>query len=240
VQVTKNGGHVVWVNLEMGRDRTAERLKTLGLTPDEARDRLTYLESPMMPGERDDTGWRPFWSMVMQRNKPALVVIDAVTEALSVAGLDDYRGIDVARWHAWYATPALREDAAVVYIDHTPHGGARTIGSVHKENQAKVVLVVTCPKPFGRDRLGEIKIKCTKNTHAAAIPDEQRYQIGTSALGGQFVFEPIAGRSSEIGEGMDARESGIVKARADILKRVAGLTEESGLTTGDLKTGWWT
>ena len=234
VQIMKGGGNVVWVDLEMGRVRTAERFKTLGLTPADS-EHLTYFESPMMPGANDADGWRPFWAGMMQNRKPALVVIDAVTEALSVAGLDDYRGIDVARWHSWYASPALLEDAAVVYIDHTPQGGSRTIGSVHKENQAKVVLVVSCPTRFDREHVGVIEVRCTKNTHAAEIADRQRYRIGHDPLTERFVFEAIEGRPAELGEGMDAAESGIAKARTDVLKRVAGLTEEDGLATGDLK-----
>jgi hypothetical protein len=233
VQVIKAGGSVVWVDLEMGRVRSAERFKILGLTPDEARERLTYFESPMMPGEKDENSWRAFWALVMQTRTPALVVIDAVTEALSIAGLDDWRGIDVARWHAWYANPALLEGAAVVYIDHTPHEKKRAIGSQHKESQAKVVLVVSCPRPFDRTHVGEIKIECTKNTHAAEIPDVQRYRIGQEPLGGRFVFEAVASRTDD-GAG-DAREDGIAKAKNAIVARMTGRTETDGLTTGELK-----
>lgn len=34
-------------------------------------------------------------------------------------------------------------------------------------------------------------MKCTKNTHGAAIPDKQRYRIGMDILQGRFVFDPI-------------------------------------------------
>jgi hypothetical protein len=120
------------------------------------------------------------------------------------------------------------------YIDHTPHEKKRAIGSQHKESQAKVVLVVTCPHRFDRERVGEIEIECTKNTHAAAIPNKQRYRIGHDDVDG-FVFEPMVMRSADLTEGPDPHEAGIAKAKLAVVQHVAGLTEENGLSTGDLK-----
>lgn len=232
VQVMKAGHNVVWVDLEMGRVRSAERFKQLGLTSGEAHARLTYMESPRLV---DDADMRAYWAGLMQRHEPALVVVDAVTEALSVAGLDDYRGGEVAKWHTWYATPALLQDAAVVYIDHVPHEKKRAIGAVHKENQAKVVLIVEQTKPFDREHVGEVLVTCTKNSYAAAIPDKQRYRIGQDPLAGRFVFEPVEARAMDHGEGPGERLDAVGKAKNAIVARLHGLTEADGLTVTELR-----
>jgi AAA domain-containing protein len=183
-EVIRSGRNVLWGDLEMGRRGTADRFKAIGLTPQEVREHLTYLEHPRLDG---DPAMRALWQSVIDKHQPALVIIDAQTEAMAVAGLDDYRGIDVATWYGWYVAPVLEMSGTVELLDHVPHTGGRPIGAVHKANQARTMFEITTVQPFDRDHLGLLRMVRTKNSFDAPIPEEQLYELGGDGVGG-FVF----------------------------------------------------
>jgi hypothetical protein len=121
-ELVRRGEPVVWVDEEMGRRDMADRLRWMQLDPEAVSGLFTYLEMPMLNGSRESLA---LWTALLQVKRPSLVAVDAQTEVLASADLNENSGTDVAKWHAWYLAPALRLGAATVVIDHTGHDGAR-------------------------------------------------------------------------------------------------------------------
>jgi hypothetical protein len=188
-RVMLDGGHVVWVDEEMGRNSFTSRLVSLHLDPELVDERFTYVEFPML----DLSGRRlALWRMMLEVHKPALVVVDAQTEVLATADLNENSGTDVAKWHMGYMAPAMALGTTTVVIDHTGHEAqGRARGSGHKGAQSKVELEVTLDKAFDRDTVGGMTVTRTKNTNAADIPARQSFKLGGDGAGG-FVFEEDA------------------------------------------------
>lgn len=102
-----------------------------------------------------------------------LVVVDAMTEALSAAGLNSNSDVDVAHWFNTFAKPIAALGPAVVIIDHTPKAAdnkTQQTGSQHKKSAVDGCSVaVVNRKPFregaegysalivGKDRPGAVR-----------------------------------------------------------------------------------
>jgi len=181
------GGTVVWVDKEMGRKNLADRLVSMGVDIDLVADRFRYLEFPALDGSTES---RALWEALFEYEEPKMVVVDAQTEVLADAGLNENSGTDHARWNGWYIEPARRRGVSTVVLDHTGHDEkGRPVGTRQKGASAKVELQVGIVKPFSRDALGSFKVTPTKNTVAADVPKVQFFEIGFDPERG-FVFEP--------------------------------------------------
>lgn len=180
----KQGKTVIWIDEEMGRADIALRLAALGVT-DEDAEHLVYLEYPALDGSKANIA---LWRALLEAHAPVLVVVDAQTEVLAAADLNENSGTDVAKWYTWYMAPARRLGAATVFIDHTGHDDqGRAVSSRQKGAQSKVELAVVCKQKFDKSNLGMIEVTRTKNTHSAPIPLVQRFKLGGDGEG-RFVF----------------------------------------------------
>jgi len=182
---------VIWVDKEMGRRNIAGRLTTLGATPEQVRGQFVYMEHPSMDCGRDS---KAAWRALLEEREPALVVVDAQTEVLADAGLNENSGTDVEKWSQAYVTPARRIGAATVMIDHTGHSETgRPVASRQKGAAAKVELSVTRDARFSKDTVGRVTVEVTKNTVSAPMPDRRSWRIGGED--GKFVLEPSGPRA---------------------------------------------
>jgi archaellum biogenesis ATPase FlaH len=230
-QLIDRGETVVWVDEEMGRRDFADRLYWMGLTPDDVSEHFVYLEFPVLNGSNES---RALWAALLELKKPSLIVIDAQTEVLATADLNENSGTDVAKWLMWYLAPARRLGAATAVIDHTGHeeqGRAR--GSGHKGAQSKVELSITKPTPFSKDSLGVIKVTEEKNTPSAAIPKTQFFELGAEATADgsyTFVFRP----TSPVEKRANAKE---LERRQKIIAVVEGAKEPPSKTRIHDKVG---
>lgn len=221
----KRGEVVLWVDEEMGRRDLAGRLSALGLAPDAVEDFFVYLEFPSLNGSDAS---RALWTALLDWKRPSLIIVDAQTEVLAAADLNENLGTDVAKWNSWYLAPARTLGAATAFIDHTGHDtSGRPVGSRHKGAQSKVELEVTREKRFNHSQLGVIKVVETKDTLSAPIPKEQRFELGgapTDVGGWEFVFRAFAGSNEDD-----------PKARADreLRERVTATIREHGPLTGN-------
>jgi hypothetical protein len=230
-QLIARGETVVWVDEEMGRREFADRLLWMGLKPDDVSEHFVYLEFPVLDGSHES---RALWAALLEIKKPSLIVVDAQTEVLATADLNENSGTDVAKWLMWYLAPARRLGAATAVIDHTGHeeqGRAR--GSGHKGAQSKVELSVTRPTPFSKDSLGVIQIREEKNTPSAPIPKTQYFELGAEAADDgsyAFVFRP----TSAVEKKANAKE---VERRQKIIAMVAEAKEPPSKTRIHDKVG---
>lgn len=185
VRLIGEGKTVIWVDKEMGRRNIGNRLITLGATPEEVSERFVYLEFPSMDASKES---RLLWTTLLRLREPVMVVVDAQTEVLADAGLNENSGTDIERWSQAYLTPARRQGAATLMIDHTGHGdGDRAVSSRQKGAAAKVELLVTKDEKFDRESVGRITVTLKKNTVSASIPERQCFKIG--GKDGEFILE---------------------------------------------------
>jgi AAA domain len=184
-QLIARGETVIWVDKEMGRELTVERLVALGCAPEDVRRGLVYLEDPALdcsPASAEA------WLQLLEERRPALVIVDAQMEVLADSGLNENMASDVLKWHSRYAAPALRLKAATLMIDHTGHDeGDRARGSSAKGQSSRIELSVSKVAAFDRERVGTLRVAVRKNAMAADIPAQQWFRIG----GTPFELEPI-------------------------------------------------
>lgn len=218
------GDHVVWVDKEMGANYMASRLITLGVEPDVVTERFHYFDHPTFGGGKEPV---KRWEMLLDAAQPQLIVFDARTEFLADGGLNENLGSDVAKWDSWYLNPAARRGIATCMIDHVGFSeSGRQRGSGHKGNSAKVELQVDCTEKFDPDAVGKLKVTLRKNTHAAAIPEKQTFEIGGEVgLDGKsrFVFRSATA----------TKDDDTTKARVEMTKRIIATMRERGATSED-------
>lgn len=120
----------------------------------------------------------------MEARPPALLVVDAFTEVLADADLNENSGTDIEKWSKAYITPLRRVGCTTVILDHVGHTEVgRPVSSRQKSAAAKVMLGFHKKNDFGRETLGLVEIDLTKNTVDAPIPEKQSFDIGGTPEG---------------------------------------------------------
>lgn len=126
------GRHAVYIDFEDSGLAVAGRLVALGVEPAALIERFAYMR-PGVPLQRPD------WTAVCEtlvRRQPAVVVIDGLTEALTVHNYDLNSNRDIAAFMERLPRPIARQGPAVVVIDHVAKAresrGRWPIGAQHK------------------------------------------------------------------------------------------------------------
>jgi hypothetical protein len=137
-ETVRAGEHVLYIDFEDDENTFIMRLRQLGVSDSDIRDRAHYIR-PERPLEQDRGGERPAVKALAEvgdRHRPALVVLDGVTEAYALHELNPNKMDDVARFLALMPRLWDRTGAAVVLIDHVVKSkderGRYAIGSQHK------------------------------------------------------------------------------------------------------------
>jgi len=129
------GNAVVYLDFEDDEGGIVGRLLAMGANPDDIRERFAYIrpdESVAALGNREDLAG------VLDNLAPTLVVLDGVTEAMTMHGLEMKDNTDVARFGAILPRWIADRGPAVVALDHVvkdrENRGRYAIGGVHKLN----------------------------------------------------------------------------------------------------------
>ena len=112
LQEIRDGGRVLFLDEEGGRQVTAEKFQALGALPGEP---LGYAFPGRTWAEAD------VWMLaaVTDERKPTLIAWDSSAAFLARAGLDENAAADVTRFYTRVLTPCARQrEAAVLVIDH--------------------------------------------------------------------------------------------------------------------------
>jgi hypothetical protein len=153
---------VIYVDFESDAPEIVARLLALEVSPDQILSQLIYLR----PHEPLTDLSRAELDGALSR-EPALVVLDGVTEALTIHGLDLGDNADIARWLELLPRPAIRAGAAVLMIDHVVKDrearGRYAIGAQHKLAGIDVAYSLEVVEPFGRGKNGLVKVKVAKD-----------------------------------------------------------------------------
>jgi hypothetical protein len=151
---------VLYVDCEDSAESIVERLLALGTPPEVIVERFDYVrpDDPFTPEALAD---------LLDGRSYALAVIDGVTEAYGLLGLDLYGNADAAKFLAALPRPIAETGAAVVLIDHVVKSkearGRYGIGAGHKLAGITVTYSVEALKLPSRTDDGLVKIKVEKD-----------------------------------------------------------------------------
>lgn len=163
VEAIEAGQHVVYLDFEDQASVIVGNLRKLGATDEAILARFGYLrpDEPLTKAARTD----------LERalsSAPTLAVVDGVTEAMTLLGLDILSNRDVARFMEEIPRPLTRSGAAVILIDHVVKAkdgrGRWAIGAQHKLagiDGAGYSFEIL--RPFGRGLEGIARIHVTKD-----------------------------------------------------------------------------
>ena len=158
-------GHaVMYLDFEDDEGGVVGRLLALGAHPDAIRQRFAYMrpETPIGPSDAGDL------AAIMGDLHPTMGVIDGVTEAMALHGLEMTDNTDVARFGALLPQPLTARGAAVVMLDHVTKSaetrGRYQIGAVHKLNGLNgAAYLLDNRSPFGIGITGRSTVYIAKD-----------------------------------------------------------------------------
>jgi hypothetical protein len=158
------GESCVYLDFEDDEGGIAGRLLTIGADREAIRKRFAYIrpESPVRGvGEHD-------LADALGDLKPSLVIIDGVTEAMSLHGLELKDNTDVARFGQLLPRRMTAAGAATVLLDHVVKDrearGGYAIGGVHKLNGLNgAMYLLENRDPFGIGRTGRSRLLIRKD-----------------------------------------------------------------------------
>jgi len=162
LQLIGDGERCVFIDFEDRADRVVGRLLALGATPTQVRDHFAYIR-PDRP--LDDDGRAQLAPALAGAR---LVIMDGVTEAMTMHGLDLNSNADSATFQGLLPRWVADHGPAVVLIDHVVKDKEKqdrhAVGAQHKlAGIDGVAYMVKMIKPFARGRLGEAAVEIAKD-----------------------------------------------------------------------------
>ncbi|MDQ3541181.1 MAG: AAA family ATPase [Chloroflexota bacterium] len=159
------GHHVVYVDFEDDEGGVVGRLLTLGADPLRIRTYFHYLrpDEPLGGGiNRDDL------DAILGDCKPTYGVIDGITEAMSVHGLNPLDNADAAVFGRMLPRRITAAGAACASLDHVTKDkegrGRYALGAVHKLNALDgAAYILDNRTPFGVGLTGKSTLKIAKD-----------------------------------------------------------------------------
>ncbi len=179
------GEHVAYFDFEDEAPVAVDRLRALGLDDAAIRERFHYIR----PDEPLDAAGRAEIERLLAAKRPALAVLDGLTEALALHGIDLRDNTEVAKWLGDLPGGLRRRGIAVVLIDHVSKDadsrGRYSIGAQHKLGKADVHYSLIVKEPFGRGMEGRVLIRVEKD-RPGHIRRLARYKMVAEMIGGSL------------------------------------------------------
>lgn len=162
VQLISAALEVVFIDFEDRAERVVGRLLSLGATPDQIRDHFRYVRPDRALDALGRHELEPHLEHAM------LVIVDGVTEAMTLHGYETNDNGDAARFYALLPRWIADHGPGVALIDHVSKDkekqGRYALGAQHKlaglDGAAYTVKIVT---PFGRGKKGMAKVEVAKD-----------------------------------------------------------------------------
>ena len=228
LRAVREGGSVLFLDEEGGREIVVEKFQALGAKQGE---RIGYIQ---FPSRSWDAGDIAMLSDILAERRPDIVAWDSSAAFLARAGLDENAAADVTRFYAQVLTPAARlHDAAVLVIDHDtknsePSRYAR--GSGAKLAATDVAYKLAMVRAFSKTDSGTSKLIVTKDrrgwlerAHEVAfltdLRAETKLAVSITAGAAERAEHPgLAPAEQKILEALD----GIGRSKRELIDRVAG------------------
>lgn len=170
VQTIRAGHHVLYLDFEDTADTVVTRLLALGAKPEQVIGLFHYVQphEPIVHRGGRYTPGNADLAETMDRYPVALVIIDGITEAMTMHGLKLEDNADYATFHGALPRRLALTGAAVVQIDHvtksTENRGRWAIGAQHKlAAMDGAVFSFDAKEPFGLGRHGITQVSIEKD-----------------------------------------------------------------------------
>ncbi len=153
---------VLYMDFEDTAASIVGRLLALGVAPDTIVQRFVYV--------RPSDPFKPAALRALLEARPyALAVIDGLSEAYALLGLDPYSNADAAKFLTALPRPIAGRGAAVVEVDHVVKSresrGRYALGAQHKLAGIAAAYSADVIKPPSRASSGLVKVKVEKDRH---------------------------------------------------------------------------
>lgn len=188
-QEVKAGRSVVMIDYEDDGRAIVNRLRyVFGLDRGEIEKHFHYFHPEVAFTEAA-------FSYIAGIENVSMGIIDAVTEGMSIAGLDGRNENDVATWYNDFPKRLAGLGMGVVIIDHTPNDNAsRQIGSQHKKSGVDGVSYTADPiRPFVKGQGGHLRLLIAKDKVGSIRPDSLSQGPGKQYWRGDFRIDKITG-----------------------------------------------
>ena len=159
------GRSVIYLDFEDDADSVTNRMVMLGAVPDWLHDRFAYI-SPSEP--ITSTTGRHDLAEAVGDLSPSLVVLDGVTEALSLHGLSTNDNDELARFGRLITRPLTDAGTAVLALDHLTKSvegrGRYALGGVPKLNAVSgAAFILENVNRFGQGLIGRSRLLIAKD-----------------------------------------------------------------------------
>lgn len=165
IQEIARGNHVVYLDFEDDEGGIVGRMLTLQAQPAHIRECFHYVrpEDPIGTGVNNSDLAELFID-----TRPTLAILDGITEALTMHGLNPNDNADIATFGRMLPRRLAGTGAASVALDHVPkdreNRGRYSIGAVHKLNGLDgAALVLENRTPFGMGITGRSTVRIAKD-----------------------------------------------------------------------------
>ncbi|TYB97132.1 AAA family ATPase [Micromonospora sp. WP24] len=164
----ESGNGVVYLDFEDDEGGVVGRLLAMQVKPQLLRDRFAYIKPDDAIGS---LGNREDLAQVLGDLRPTLAVLDGVTEAMSLHGLEMKDNTDIAAFGKLLPRWLADRGPATVALDHVTKSaegrGRYAIGGVHKLNGLNgAAYVLENRRPFGVGLTGRSSVYITKDRPA--------------------------------------------------------------------------
>lgn len=161
------GNHVFYLDFEDSEEGVIGRLLLIGAVPETIRDRFHYVR----PGTTPTPHLLRAFAARVREHQATLVVVDGVTEAMTLLGLELKENSEIARFGRILLRPLADTGAAVVSLDHVVKSsesrGRYALGGVHKLNGVDgVQYMLEAVHPFGINTEGRSRLRVAKDRPA--------------------------------------------------------------------------
>ena len=163
-EMLKDDKKVIYIDFESDPSDVVGRMKSLGVSRANLLQYFTYIR-PDGPREADD----PYWQAILESGSAELIIIDGVTESLTMWGGETKDNDAITRWMRIFPrTVATASGAAVVLIDHITKN-AETRGRFAIGGQAKLATIdgaaylVEPLEALAPGRVGSLTMRVTKD-----------------------------------------------------------------------------
>jgi hypothetical protein len=159
----ESGEHVLYVDFEDEATTVVSRLLALGVDAAAITERFHYVR----PDEPLTDAGRAEIDELLATYEPTLGVIDGMTDALALHGVDLRDNTEVANWMRGLPMMLRNRGTAVVITDHltkdSESRGRWSIGAQHKLAKTDVQYQLKLEEPLGRGLVGRILIRVEKD-----------------------------------------------------------------------------
>ncbi|MFI1726903.1 DnaB-like helicase N-terminal domain-containing protein [Streptomyces sp. NPDC020489] len=161
------GNHVFYLDFEDSEEGVIGRLLLIGGTPDVIAERFHYVR----PGGAPSPMLLKAFVKRVREFEATLAVVDGVTEAMTMMGLELKENTDIAKFGRMLLRPLADTGAAVVPLDHVVKNnesrGRYSLGGVHKLNAVDgVQYMLEAVRPFGINTEGRSRLRVAKDRPA--------------------------------------------------------------------------